>query len=55
MRLVAAPDGLVDSKDRALWLTMPFDVKWWSPAQPAIYRRPSDEQVEHVFRRRATM
>lgn len=26
MRLVAAPDGTVDRIDRALWLTLPFDL-----------------------------
>ena len=26
MRLVHAPDGTVDAYERALWLTMPFDI-----------------------------
>jgi hypothetical protein len=30
MRLVAAPDGAVDRYDRAIWLTLPFDLLWTS-------------------------
>lgn len=28
MRLVAAPDATVNRYDRAIWLTMPFDLAW---------------------------
>jgi len=33
MRIVAAPDGVVNRIDRALWMTMPFD-RAWSEAAP---------------------
>jgi hypothetical protein len=28
MRLVATPDGSIDRRDRAIWLTLPFDAGW---------------------------
>lgn len=34
MRLVAAPDGTVDRYDRAIWLSLPFDVSWEPEAPP---------------------
>lgn len=30
MRLFALPDGVIDRKDRAQWLTVPFDLSWVS-------------------------
>lgn len=30
MRLVHAPDGTVDRYDRAVWLTLPFDLAFTS-------------------------
>lgn len=34
MRLVATPDGSVDRFDRALWLTLPFDITWFAIVTP---------------------
>lgn len=28
MRIVKAPDGMVNNHERALWLTPPFDLYW---------------------------
>jgi hypothetical protein len=28
MRLVAAPDGAITRYDRAIWITLPFDLAW---------------------------
>ncbi len=28
MRLVAVPDGVIDRRDRAVWMTIPFDSAW---------------------------
>jgi hypothetical protein len=28
MKLVATPDNTVDRHDRAIWLTIPFDLAW---------------------------
>ena len=44
MRLVHAPDGSIDRYDRALWLTVPFDMAFEPPAvtaSPTIRRGPS--------------
>ncbi len=32
MRLFALPDGVIDRKDRAQWLTQPFDLAYAQPA-----------------------
>ena len=34
MKLVAVPDGAVDRFDRALWLTLLFDLSWGAPVAP---------------------
>lgn len=36
MRLVAKVDGSVDRFDRAVWLTMPFDLALFTPALGSI-------------------
>jgi len=34
MKLVAAPDNAVTRIDRAIWLTMPFDIAWTAYVAP---------------------
>lgn len=36
MRIVAAPDGHVTRKDRAIWLTPPFDRAFQGAASEAV-------------------
>lgn len=56
MRLVHAPDGSVDRYDRALWLTIPFDLAFAAPAvtAPTIIRRAPASTSTHMRRSAAS-
>lgn len=50
MRLVHAPDGSVDRYERALWLTIPFDLAFALPAvtPPTVIRRSAAAADTHI-------
>jgi len=48
--LVAIPDGTVNATDRALWLTLPFDMVLRAILTPGcrVYEVPLDDRVYEV-------
>jgi len=53
MRLMHAPDGTVNRFDRALWLTLPFDMAMAGPATvagPTVIRRASHAAADPLRR-----
>jgi hypothetical protein len=47
VKLTGAPDGTVDRLDRALWLTLPFDIAWYIISVPAcrVYAVSADDRL----------
>ena len=57
MRLIATPNLSVNSVDRALWLTIPFDKSMKEGVTPKcrIYTVPQTSRVYHVKRDNRTV